>query len=55
MRRRILLFALLAVSAFGIEIPRKSPEFVVEFSGGGQKLVSQYRGKVLCFVFILTT
>ena len=55
MGRRIILLALLAASAFAIDIPRKSPEFVVEFPGGQQKLVSQYRGKVLCLVFILTT
>ncbi len=55
MRRRIFLLALVAVSALGIEIPRKSPEFVIQFPGDKQLLVSQYRGKVLCLVFILTT
>jgi hypothetical protein len=58
MRRRIFLpalLALMAVSAFGIEIPRKSPEFVIDMGAGKQLLVSQYRGKVLCLVFILTT
>ena len=49
------MLALVAASAFGIEIPRKSPEFVIEMGGGKQLLVSQYRGKVLCLVFILTT
>ncbi len=55
MRRRIFLLALVAVSALGSEIPRKSPEFVIQFPGDKQLLVSQYRGKVLCLVFILTT
>ncbi len=45
----------MAASAFGIDIPRKSPEFMVQFPGDQFKLVSQYRGKVLCLVFILTT
>jgi hypothetical protein len=55
MRRAIFLLALMAASAFAIEIPRKSPEFVIELPGDKQLLVSQYRGKVLCLVFILTT
>jgi len=55
MRRAILIFALAAVAASAIEIPRKSPEFVISLEGGKQLLVSQYKGKVLCLVFILTT
>lgn len=45
----------LAGSAFGAQIPRKSPEFVISLGGDKQLLVSQYRGKVLCLTFILTT
>jgi len=55
LRRAILLLALAASSGFGIDIPRKSPEFVIMLPGDKQLLVSQYRGKVLCLVFILTT
>jgi hypothetical protein len=56
MRSKILfLLALATASAFGIEIPRKSPEFVIMLPGEKQLLVSQYKGKVLCLVFILTT
>lgn len=55
MRRAILLLALAASPALGIDIPRKSPEFVISMEGDKQLLVSQYRGKVLCLVFILTT
>ena len=47
--------ALMATASFGIDIPRKSPEFVIEMGLNKQILVSQYRGKVLCLVFILTT
>lgn len=49
------MLLLVAASAFGIEIPRKSPEFVIGLAGDKQLLVTQYRGKVLCLVFILTT
>lgn len=55
MRRAILILALAVTSALAIEIPRKSPEFVIEMGPNKQLLVSQYRGKVLCLVFILTT
>ena len=37
------------------EIPRKAAEFPIQLTDGKQLLVSQYRGKVLCLVFILTT
>jgi hypothetical protein len=51
----ICLLLLLAAAAFAIDIPRKSPEFAIQTTDGKQLLVSQYRGKVLCLVFILTT
>jgi hypothetical protein len=54
MRRAIFMLAL-AGSTFGTQIPRKSPEFVISLGGDKQLLVSQYRGKVLCLTFILTT
>lgn len=46
---------LAAAAAFAADIPRKAPEFVIQTVDGKQLLVSQYRGKVLCLVFILTT
>jgi hypothetical protein len=56
MLRRATVFLTLAVlSAFSADLPRKSPEFVIETGQSKQILVSQYRGKVLCLVFILTT
>jgi thiol-disulfide isomerase/thioredoxin len=51
----ICLFLMLAAAALAIDIPRKSPEFVIQTTDGKQLLVSQYRGKVLCLVFMLTT
>jgi hypothetical protein len=51
----ICLFLSLAAATFAVDIPRKSPEFVIQTIDGKQILVSQYKGKVLCLVFILTT
>jgi thiol-disulfide isomerase/thioredoxin len=36
-------------------IPRKSPELAFKIPGQGEKLLSQYRGKVVALEFILTT
>ncbi len=48
--------ALLAASAAGAQtIPRPSPDFAIQMPGGKQIKVSDYSGKVLCLVFILTT
>ncbi len=53
-RRALLLLILAAALCSAAQIPRKSPEFVIEMGPDKQLLVSQYRGKVLCLVFILT-
>jgi len=55
MRKRILFLTLLGLSAFAAQVPRKSPEFVVMPPDGKQVLLSSYHGKVVCFLFILTT
>jgi hypothetical protein len=55
LRRAILFLTLAATLTFAADTPRKSPEFVIDMGPGKQVLVSQYRGKVLCLVFILTT
>jgi hypothetical protein len=34
------------------DVPRKSPEFAVLMPNGGQLLLSNYRGKVVCLHFI---
>jgi peroxiredoxin len=36
-------------------IPRPSPDFSIQMTNGKQIKVSDYRGKVLCLAFILTT
>jgi len=52
----LAVLAALAGSAVSAQtIPRLSPDFVVQFAGGKPLKVSEYNGKVLCLLFILTT
>lgn len=53
--KTIIILTLLLGAAFAAEIPRKSPDFAIQLTNGQQVKVSDYRGKVLCLVFILTT
>ena len=53
--KRLIGVAALAGFIFAAEIPRKSPEFTIHLSDGKDVKVSDYRGKVLCLIFILTT
>lgn len=46
---------LAAGSLWAAQIPRQSPDFTVQLTDGKQIKVSDYRGKVLCLTFILTT
>lgn len=46
---------LAAGSLWAAEIPRQSPDYTVQMPNGKQIKVSDYRGKVLCLTFILTT
>jgi peroxiredoxin len=46
---------LAAGSLWAATIPRQSPDFTVQLTDGKQVKVSDYRGKVLCLTFILTT
>jgi peroxiredoxin len=55
MRRLILAAALTMVTAFAAQVPRKAPEFEMQLPGGGKKLLSQYRGKVIALEFLYTT
>lgn len=49
--------ALIASSIFAADAPgaRKAPELAFHLPGQGEKLLSQYRGKVVAIEFILTT
>ena len=53
--KTLAILTLLTGSLFAAEIPRKAPEAAIQLAGGKQILVSDYRGKVLCLVYILTT
>ena len=60
---RALTIATLALAAGSLwpanmpaaEIPRQSPDYTIQLTNGKQIKVSDYRGKVLCLTFILTT
>ena len=53
---RILSLALcLALTSTAAQVPRHSPEFAINMTDGRQVLLSQYRGKVVALIFILTT
>ncbi|HZT32036.1 MAG TPA: TlpA disulfide reductase family protein [Bryobacteraceae bacterium] len=56
--RRVLSVAagawLLWGAAQAAEVPRHSPEFAINMNSGRPLLLSQYRGKVVALVFILT-
>src|ERR1700730_17885598 len=50
--------AAVLISALQAEAPavlRKAPEFVLNFPAGEQKLLSNYRGKVVALLFVHTT
>jgi len=49
------LLATILLSLQGGPILRKAPELAFNVPGQGQKLLSQYRGKVVALEFILTT
>jgi hypothetical protein len=51
----VALLALAAGAVWASDIPRPSPDFLVTLPDGNLKKVADYRGKVLCLTFILTT
>jgi hypothetical protein len=52
----ILILALAAAAALeAANIPRKAPDFAIALSDGKQTSLSQYQGKVVTLIFILTT
>jgi thiol-disulfide isomerase/thioredoxin len=55
--RLLAVFAFVASAVFAADAPalRKAPELAFNLPGEGQKLLSQYRGKVVAIEFILTT
>jgi peroxiredoxin len=55
LRRAVLVFLLLSGCLSGADIPRIAPEFGVRLTDGTDLFLSQQKGKVVCFMFILTT
>jgi peroxiredoxin len=47
-------FTLLLAGAQTPSVPRHSPEFAIQLTNGKQVLLSQFRGKAVALVFILT-
>lgn len=52
-----LTLGMFFLPAFGgdFKVPRQAPEFVINYPGGKQDLLSRYKGKVVLLAFILTT
>lgn len=48
------LFAI-ALSGFAAEVSRPAPDLTISLTDGKQLKLSDYRGKVVVFAFILTT
>ena len=55
MRNTVFFLALAVAPVFAVEVPRKAPELVIQLPEGGQKLLTDYRGKVVCVEFLFTT
>jgi len=49
-----MCLTLLGGSLFAAQVPRRSPEFAVNMENGKQLLLSQYRGKAVALIFLLT-
>jgi hypothetical protein len=54
-QRPAAVLFLAAVALHAANIPRKAPDFAITLSDGKQAALSQYQGKVVALVFILTT
>jgi peroxiredoxin len=59
MLRRVALAVLMTLAAsapaVAAQVGSTTPEFVIRFNDGSQKLLSSYRGKVVCVLFVHTT
>src|SRR5260370_40945381 len=49
------LFCAVALEAGSLPVPRRSPEFAVQFPNGHQLLLSSLKGKVVAIEFLHTT
>ncbi len=55
MRLLSLLGILAAANSLAVDLPRQSPEFVMNMPNGEKQLLSKYRGKVVLVEFLHTT
>ena len=55
MRTLSLIGLLTATLSFGADLPRQSPEFVINYPSGEKQLLSKFRGKVVLVEFLYTT
>ena len=54
MTRRLITLSLLASAAFAVTIPRPAGEVAIRTLPYGQTLLSEYKGKTVVLMFILT-
>ena len=55
MKKLLALMTFAAIAAVAAEVPRKSPEFVIQMLDGKDQLLSKYRGKVVVLEFFSPT
>jgi len=53
--KQFVLALLLTVLATAAEVPRKAPDVDITMPDGSKLNLEQYRGKVVCLAFIVTT
>ena len=53
--KSLLFFSIAALPLMAAEVPRRSAEYAANTPAGGQLLLSQYKGKVVCLAFMYTT
>lgn len=53
--KRTAAAILFTLAAFAGDLPRKAPDIEITLTNGKKINLEQYRGKVVCMTFILTT
>ncbi len=53
-RRTFVLGAAIAVSAWGMDLPRQSPDFTINLTDGSKIALKSLRSKVVVLAFIST-
>ena len=55
MKKILAMMTLAAIAAAAAEVPRKTPEFVIQMLDGKDQLLSKYRGKMVVIEFFSPT